>query len=385
MRVPPCAFAALLGVAALATASIDAQQPSGARLTVVSPVDGAYASGVQTLRATVDPPSAVSAVIFFVDGRQMCVVPAAPFECEWDAGRAVNAHQVRVVATLTGGGRVVQTVRTKGLGFADNVDVDAVQVTVTVSDGRGHYVRGLPQSAFHVFQDDRPQKVSHFVSENVPLELIVAIDISGSMAESMPKLKAAVKEFLGAVPSGNEVTLIGFNDTIFTLTRRNTNPADRVKAVDRLASWGATALYDVILRSVGMLSRETGRKALVVFTDGEDEGSHATIADAERALQGSDVTMYMIGQGRAVSMVSLKKIMDRLSTPTGGRALFTDNIDQLRGAFGELVDELSSQYLLGYAPEGTRRDAAWHRITVSVDGHADVVRARQGFRIEAGR
>jgi VWFA-related protein len=384
MKMPSRALVALLGVAALASASMGAQQPAQAKLTIVSPVDGAYASGVQMLRATLDPPTAASAVSFFVDGRQVCVVAAAPFECEWDAGRTVNEHQVRVVATLTGGGRVVQTVRTKGIGFADNVDVDAVQVTVTVSDGKGHYVRGLSQSAFHVFQDDQPQKVSHFVSENVPLELIVAIDISGSMAASMPKLKAAVKEFLGEVPSGNEVTLIGFNDTIFTLTRRNTNPADRVKAVDRLASWGATALYDVILRGVGMLGRETGRKALVVFTDGEDEGSHATMGDAERALQGSDVTLYMIGQGRGVSKDSLKKIMERLSTPTGGRALFTDSIDELKGAFGELIDELSSQYLLGYAPEGTRRDDVWHRIRVSVDGHSDV-RARQGFRVESGR
>jgi len=245
-------------------------------------------------------------------------------------------------------------------------------------------VRGLPQSAFHVFQDDKEQKISHFVSENVPLELIVAIDISGSMAAAMPKLKEAVKEFLGEVPSGNEVTLIGFNDTMFTLTRRTTNPADRIKAVDRLASWGGTALYDVILRGVGMLGRETGRKALVVFSDGEDEGSHATIADAERALQGSDVTMYMIGQGRGVSKDSLRKVMQRLSAPTGGRAIFTDSIDELRGAFAELIEELSSQYLLGYAPDAVRRDGAWHQIKVTVDGHSEV-RARQGYRIEGAR
>jgi Ca-activated chloride channel family protein len=135
---------------------------------------------------------------------------------------------------------------------------------------------------------------------------------------------------------------------------------------------------------MGLLGRETGRKALVLFTDGEDEGSHATIADAERALQGSDVTLYMIGQGRAVSKDSLKKIMERLAVPTGGRALFTDSIDELRGTFAELIEELSSQYLLGYAPEGTRRDDTWHRIRVQVDGHSDV-RARQGFRVESGR
>jgi VWFA-related protein len=309
----------------------------------------------------------------------MCVVPVAPFECDWDAGRTIVEHQIRVVATLAAGGRVVQTLRTKGVSFADNEDVDAVQVTVTVMDGPNRYVRGLPMSAFHVWENGRPQSISYFANQNVPLELIAAIDISGSMGPVMPKLKKAVQEFLAAVPAGEQVTLLGFNDTVFTLTRRATKAADRVKAVDRLAPWGATALYDVILRSIGMLGRQTGRKVLVVFTDGEDQGSHATIADVERGLQGSDVTLYMIGQGRGVTQDRLKAVMERLSKPTGGRALFSENIDTLRGTFAELLDELSNQYLLGYAPAGGQRGETWRTIKVEVDGHSEI-RARQGYR-----
>jgi Ca-activated chloride channel family protein len=368
-----------LAVAALISLSLSAQAPSGATLTILSPADDAYVSGDTMLRASVDPADAVSAVIFFVDGRQLCVVPAPPFECEWDAGRAIVEHQVRVVATLTAGGRVVQTLRTKGVKFNDNEDVDAVQVTVTVTDGSTNYVRGLPISAFHVFENGQPQRISYFANTNVPLELIVAVDISGSMGPVMPKLKKAVQEFLGAVPSGNQVTLVGFNDAIFTLTRRTTNPAERVKAVDRLAPWGSTALYDVILRTIGMLGRQTGRKVLVVFTDGEDQGSHATLADVERGLQGSDVTLYMIGQGRGVTQDRLKAIMEQLAKPTGGRALFSESIDALRATFGELLDELSNQYLLGYAPPGARRGETWRSIKVEVDGHSEV-RARQGYR-----
>ena len=170
------------------------------------------------------------------------------------------------------------------------------------------------------------------------------------------------------MPSGNQVTLLGFNDIVFTLTRRTTNPAERVKAVDRLAPWGATALYDAILRSVGMLGRQTGRKVLVVFSDGEDQGSHATIADVERGLQASDVTLYMIGQGRGVT---------RRSTQGGdGTAVAADRRPRavhrehrrLRVAFTELLDELSNQYLLGYAPAAARRDETWRSIKVEVDG-----------------
>jgi Ca-activated chloride channel homolog len=364
-------------VSALAVFAARAQEPE---IKIVSPGEDAFMTGPTLLRAKVTPPSAATGVTFFVDGRQVCTLAREPFECDWDAGPSISEHQVRAVATLSGGGRLVHTVRTKGIGYNEKVNVDVVQVTVTVSDGRGRFVAGLPRTAFHVFEDNRPQTISHFASEDVPLELLVAIDISGSMSPAMPKLKSAVKDFLAEVPPNDQVTLLGFNDSIFTLTRKATDAAERAKAVDRLAPWGSTALYDVILRGVEMLGRQTGRKALVVFTDGEDQGSHATINDVERRLQTSDTTLYMIAQGRGVTMESLKRVMERLVQPTGGRALFTDSIDELHAAFGDLLDELSNQYLLGYSSTNNRRDDGWRRIRVDVDGHHDV-RARQGYRV----
>jgi Ca-activated chloride channel family protein len=341
-------------------------------------------SGSTLLRATLSPADAASRVLFYVDGRQVCQTSAEPFECSWEAGGAVVARQIRVVAELTGGGRVIRTVRTKALGYAEKVDVDIVQVIATVTDDSGHFVTGLPQNAFRVEEDGKAQKILHFGSEDVPLELIVAVDVSGSMAPAMPKVKAAVKEFLGAVPARDQVTLIGFNDSIFALTRRNMNPSDRMKAVDRLAPWGATALYDVILRGVDMLGKQPGRRAIVVFSDGEDQGSHASITDVERRLQASDVTLYMIAQGRGVEVAALKTVMQRLVEPTGGRALFSDSIDQLHGAFADLLEELSNQYLLGYESSNTRRDDTFRKINVQVDGQSHV-RARQGYRAMASK
>jgi Ca-activated chloride channel family protein len=374
-------FALAASVAVTALAQGPAQGPT---LRILSPGDDAYVSGPTLLRARVEPPEGVTGLTFFVNGRQACALTQLPFECEWDAGPAIAEHQVRAVATLKGGARLVQTVRTKSVGYTERVDVDVVQVTVTVSDDRGRFVRDIPQSAFHLLEDGHQQAITHFASEDVPLELVVAIDISGSMAPAMPRLKTAVKGFLGDVPPQDQVTLLGFNDNIFTLTRKTTDPAERTKAVDRLAPWGSTALYDVILRGVEMLGRQTGRKALVVFSDGEDQGSHATMGDVERRLQSSDVTLYMIGQGRGVTMEPLKKVMERLSAPTGGRALFTDSLDELHTAFGQLLDELSNQYLLGYQSTNSKRDDAWRKIKVDVDGHNEV-RARQGYRALVGK
>jgi VWFA-related protein len=357
-----------------------AQAPDSApQLKILSPGEDSYVSGPTLLRASIVPAEAAASVTFFVDGRQVCALMRPPFECEWDAGPALGEHQVRAVATLTAGGRAVQTIRTKAVSVTEKVNVDVVQVTVTVSDGHGRFVRNLPRASFRVLEDGKPQGITHFTSEDVPLEIVVAIDISGSMTPAMPKLKTAVKEFLKDVPNQDLVTLLGFNDSIFTLTRKAGDVAERSRAVDRLAPWGSTALYDVILRGVEMLGRQTGRKALIVFTDGEDQGSHATINDVERRLQSSDVTLYMIGQGRGVTLDTLKKVMERLANPTGGRALFTDSIDELHDSFADLLDELSNQYLLGYEPTNTKHDDVWRKIKVEVDGHHEV-RARQGYR-----
>jgi Ca-activated chloride channel family protein len=376
-----CAVLALVaaGRAAAGPGAAPQTVANDPRLRVLSPADGSFVSGAIPLRAEVQPQDAVTSVVFFADAKQLCTVVRPPFECAWDAGSKIIEHQIRVVANLVGGGRIVRNVRTKGVAYSENVEVDVVQVTATVVDSRGRYVKGLPQSAFHVAEDDRPQAISHFAAEDVPLELIVAVDISGSMGPSMAKMKKAVKEFLAAVPARHQVTLLGFNDTVIPLTRGSKSPEDRMKAVDRLAAWGGTALYDAILSAVDALGRQVGRKAIVVFSDGEDEGSHVTLSDVEQRLEASDVTLYTIGQGRGITLDSLKKILERLSRPTGGRALFTDSIDELHEAFNDLLDELSHQYLLGYPPTNDIRDNSIRRIKVTLDGPYQV-RARQSYR-----
>src|SRR3982750_152748 len=157
-----------------------AQEAPAPQLVMVSPGADEYISGTTILRATLTPPDAATRVVFSVDGKQVCDATAAPFECSWEAGGGVYAHQIRAAADLKAGGRGIRTVRTKALGFAEKVDVDVVQVIVTVMDGSGHFVSGLPRSAFHIEEDGRAQTISHFGSEDVPLELIVACDVSGS-------------------------------------------------------------------------------------------------------------------------------------------------------------------------------------------------------------
>jgi VWFA-related protein len=342
-------------------------------------------SGPSLLSAEISPSADVATASFMVGGSEVCVIEAPPYGCKWDAGRQVKELQVRLVVTLKDGRRLpAQTVRTKGLGeYVDTSEVEGVQVTVTVTKD-GKFVQGLPRSAFRLWEDGKPQTISSFVSEDVPLELIVAVDISGSMSDAMPKMKSAVKEFLVAVPLENQVTVLGFNDLVITVARKTTNLADRLRAVDRLSALGATALHDAIAKGIDILGQQVGRKAMVVFSDGEDQGSLLTIADVEQRLQSSDVTLYMIGQGRGLSAEPLKRIMQRLADPTGGRALFTDSIDKLQGAFAELLVELSHQYLLGYQSTNSARDGTYRELRVEVEGGGRV-RARKGYVAAAAK
>lgn len=199
----------------------------------------------------------------------------------------------------------------------------------------------------------------------------------------MPQVKQAVKKFLQALRPQDRVTLLTVNDNVFTLTKPSATLEARLKAVDRMNAWGGTALYDAIVKSVDQLGRETGRRALVVFTDGEDLNSRVPIEVAERRLEASDAVLYPIGQGRAPRLSSLKAILERLARKSGGRAFFGDSVDKLDAAFADIMEELSNQYLLGYVPKDLSRDGRWRTLKVEVPGKGVRVRARQGYRAVA--
>jgi len=244
---------------------------------------------------------------------------------------------------------------------------------------RGRFIKDLPSSAFRLLEDNVPQKITHFSAEGSPLELVVAVDVSASMTNAMPQLKAAVKKFLGALGPNDQVTLTAFNDSMFTLTRRETSPQQRLRAVDRLAPWGGTALYDVMIRGLQQLSRQPGRRVLVVFSDGDDKSSHATLEGVEQAVRASDATLFMVALGHGVRNATIKSGIERLVNLSGGRALFVERSDQLDGPFAQILEELSNQYLIGYESTNPRRDGAWREIKIELPGHRYAVRARQGY------
>jgi Ca-activated chloride channel family protein len=376
----------LLLPAVLASALQPAPQtPAPGPLVITSPGDGSYVTGPVLLQARHTTPGDVRSLTFFADGRSVCTVVRPPFECNWDAGEGLREHLVRAVATMADGSRVVAISRTQSAGYTESVEVEVVQVTATVTDSGGRFVKGLTRDKFRVKEDGVVQRLTAFAGENIPLEIVVAVDVSQSMTEAMPTLKAAVKTFLKALRPDDQVTLVAFNDNIFTAARRSTDPVARVRAVDRLAPWGGTALFDAMLTALNTVGKQPGRRALVVFSDGEDQNSVATLKRVESRLETSDATIYTIGLGRSVRDRTLAQVMARMSEMSGGRSFLIDAIDELEKVFADIVEELSNQYLLSYGSSNDARDGSWRRIVVELTEGKHQVRHRQGYRAAGGR
>jgi len=373
--------AALVPIVVMATwVVVTASEPA---VQILAPAQDSYVAGELVVRAAIEPQGArVESVRFFGDGRLVCTVSRPPFECAWDAGPDIRQHDIRVVAVFTGGRRAVASVTTKGARFADTVDVDRVQVTAVVTDGR-RYVRGLKRSDFRLYENGARVPIEHFSAEEAPLEVAVGVDISESMTGAIGQTKEFVKRFLSQLRETDRVTVLAFNENQFLIARPSVDLAARVAAVDALAPWGATALHDVIVRSFRTLGRQQGRRALVVFTDGEDTASRVSAQAVERRTESSDAVLFMIGQGQAVESEALRSLCERLARSSGGQAFFPRRIEDLGEVFDRIAEELSNQYLMTFAPSA-RRDGAYQEVRVEVAGGHEV-RARRGYRLEPRR
>jgi VWFA-related protein len=325
----------------------------------------------------------VQTVTFTVDGRLACTIEQPPFACTWNSGDVVRGHHVRVVAALPGGGRLTDNLHTKDLGYTERVRTDAVLVPVIVTRD-GEFVRGLKQQDFEILEDGVKQSIASIASEDAPLDLVLAIDVSGSMERALDQVKVAVKQLLSKLRPGDAATVVGFNDTMFLAAEREKNQAARERAVDLLSAWGGTALYDATVRAIDLVSHEWGRKGLVIFSDGDDRNSLMTREAATARVQASDAMVYTIGFGGGASVPSLKIKLEQFARATGGRAFFPLRAQDLDAVFDQIVAELANQYVLSYSSTNLKQDNGWRNIKVRVrrPGKYDI-RARDGYRASA--
>ena len=351
-------------------------------MRIAAPTSETAMSGPTRIEVTIEPFSArstIRAATFTVDGRLACALEKPPWLCTADPGDIVRPHHVRVVVTLADGTKLIDNVHTKDLGYTEQVRTEAVLVPVIVTHG-GQFVRGLKQQDFEIVEDGVKQSIASLVSEDAPLDLVLAIDVSGSMEHALGDVKLAVKQLLSKLRPGDGATIIGFNDTMFLATEREKDQKAREEAVDLLTPWGGTALYDATISAIDLVSREWGRKGIVIFSDGDDRNSITARDSATARVQASDAMLYTVGFGGGATVPGLKLKLEQYARDTGGRAFFPQRTQDLNRVFDEIVEELANQYVLSYSSTNLKQDNNWRQIKVRVKNGKYEVRARDGYR-----
>jgi Ca-activated chloride channel homolog len=266
--------------------------------------------------------------------------------------------------------------------------VDAVNLSLVVTDKKGRFIPDLKAENFIVTENQVPQEIAFFTSEVTPVTLLLLLDASTSVRESVDSIKEAAANFVTKLWDGDQAIIADFNERI-RFSSHFSGDIDRLVAtIQSLYPAGWTALYDSILFSLEKLSGAEGRKALLVFTDGDDsrsmgQGSEASGKDAIEGAKFSEVTIYSIGfEGRrgAGSQGVNKGFLKKLSEETGGASFFPKGIGDLNESFEQIQEELHSQYRLAYVPSNQTRTGEWRSIEVRVKNRDDlIVRTRRGY------
>jgi len=283
--------------------------------------------------------------------------------------------------------------------------VNVVNIFYNVKDKHGLLIPNLTKDNFEVFEDGKPQTIKYFSAEsNQPLTLGIMIDTSASQTRVLTIEQESCAQFLRAVLRDKDLAFVINFDTDVDLDQDFTNNVhDLTRALNKVqinAGMGGgppglgggpipttprgTLLYDAIyLGADEKLKNEVGRKAMIIFTDGEDQGSRLRIQDAIEAAQKADTICYVIliadrgfygGFG-----YSGDSEMRKLAEATGGRVIEVGNKqDKLRDAFEQIQNELRSQYNIGYTPTNNKLDGTYRKIQIKEKGDYKV-QARQGY------
>ena len=252
-----------------------------------------------------------------------------------------------------------------------HVDVRLVNVFVNVTDKNGAIVPGLPREDFAVTEDGRPQQIAIFEKQSeMPLNLTLAIDTSGSVRKDLTEEATAARRFAHAiVRPQDQMSVMQFATEVRALTPFTNNMGQIDRGLNQLHSDFATALYDAIYQGSERLGPKDGRKVLVVVSDGDDTVQSTTYAQAlEQALRNEVMIYSLIDvpiEASAGRDTGGEHALITLSEETGGKYFYVG--DGARdAAFKQVSDDLRTQYLLGYYPHNQEPGRIFHRIRVTV-------------------
>ena len=291
------------------------------------------------------------------------------------------------------------------------VNVNVVQLFFNVKDKRGALIPSLTKNDFQILEDGKPQTIKYFAAEsNLPLTLGILIDSSGSQARVLDMEKQVGGEFLSQILRDKDLAFVIDFDVNVELLQDFTSSVHSLKAALNSArintaggsgtgipglgggtvpTQGAprgTLLYDAVyLASHDELAQQVGRKAMILLTDGQDEGSQLKIKDAIEAAQKSDSIVYVLlcadrGFYGGFGGYSGEGDMKKLTQETGGRVIEVGNkYEKLKEGFDQIANELRSQYNIGYTPSNPALDGTFRKVEIHANDKDYKIQARAGY------
>jgi Ca-activated chloride channel family protein len=263
------------------------------------------------------------------------------------------------------------------------VESELVVLNVTVTDKAGHYVHKLSRPDFKVFEDGREQQITLFSFEATPFAAAILLDTSGSMESRVTLARAAAIRFLEGLREDDVASVYHFDTEVEQL--QDYSPSrDLPPVAYDLNSKGMTTLNDAVLRAAKDLAKRTEkRRAIIILSDGFDTKSGSTPDKALNAALAANVSIYTVDMmdptAQAVDKMRAAGALKFFSNKSGGRYVSTPGGQALDTAFGEILDELSNQYTLGYRPANRTRDGRWRSIELKLSRPDLKTRTRDGY------
>ncbi|MEO5739382.1 MAG: VWA domain-containing protein [Vicinamibacterales bacterium] len=270
--------------------------------------------------------------------------------------------------------------------------IDVVSMNVTVTDSTNKYITDLTEKDFEIYEDGVKQDLTLFNRTNLPVALSLLIDTSSSMEDRMATAQDAAIGFVRKLRPTDLGEVIGFDSRAEVLQKFTSSIPELEQAIRKTVAGGSTSMNNAIYISLKGLKKipikqeeEIRRQAIILLSDGEDTSSLVTFEDVLDLARRSETAIYAIGLmedtagGQSKGFREATYALRQLTNDTGGRAFFPAEIRSLASVYGQIYDELSSQYTVGYTSKNGRRDGAWRRLVVRVARPNVQARTKQGY------
>jgi VWFA-related protein len=269
--------------------------------------------------------------------------------------------------------------------FVFRKQVEEVVLHATVIDDKQRIVTNLERTAFTVYEDGRPQTITSFRHEDIPVAMGIVVDNSGSMREKRQKVNAAALNLVRSSNPNDEVFIVNFNDEYY-LDQDFTSNINKLKdGLEKIEARGGTALYDAVVASADHLKgAKLDKKVIFVVTDGEDNASTESLEQAIRRLQGENgPTVYAIGVlGDEEHPKRARRALQVMSERSGGIAFFPKTLDEVDAISRTVAHDIRTQYTIGYKPATPKNQGGYRQVKVDARSHSYgklTVRTKSGY------